>query len=177
MHPDSVTHLIHRAGQAATAAFMRADTGLHPTAWCVLAALGRSAGSLTQVQITAATGIDRSTMTDVTKSLASRGLISRRRDRSDAGDARTQICRITAAGRTLLQAKTPAVRAAEDELLRTFGSDDELALRAHLEAIANEIGAKADGKRGRHRTATAHASSAGAPWAPEAPTKTESATP
>ena len=180
---DDLHHLLHRATQRLDALWHDAEIEVTPRQWAVLTAAAAD-DRCSQSALIDATGLDRSTMTDVTKALAKRGYISRYRDRSDAGDARTQICRIKAAGRALLEAKTPAVRRAEDELLRTFGSDDENALRSLLEAIAGDAGHKASGKRGLHRATVGGAGApvvpraSGATWAPEAPTtKMDGATP
>jgi DNA-binding MarR family transcriptional regulator len=101
----SVVHLLHRADQCTAEAFMLAlaHRDLTPRQFAVLVAVA-ARESATQTTITDDTGIDRSTMVDVVRRLMKRGLLQRRRSRSDA---RAYIVRLTDEGRRVVQAAGP----------------------------------------------------------------------
>lgn len=129
----SAIHMLHRASQAADELFANETTGadLTPRQFAVLAAL-EVLESASQTQIVDATGIDRSTLADIVKRLVKRGLLNRRRSRSDA---RAYVVRMTPEGRTVLLDTKPAARRVEERLLQQLPDDRRDDLLAALEAI------------------------------------------
>ena len=97
----SVTHLLHRAQQAAVneSAAALADKGLTIRQFAVLAALndddGQSQSSLVDV-----TGIDRSTLADMVSRMEKTGLVQRVKSKEDA---RAKAVSLTDAGRAAFE--------------------------------------------------------------------------
>ena len=112
---SSSIHLLHRASQRADGLFARhiGDVELTPRQFAVLEAVAGQSG-LSQTDIMAATGIDRSSTAELVRRLVSNGCLQRRRTRRDT---RVYAVRITARGRDMLSLGASATRAAEDELL------------------------------------------------------------
>lgn len=135
----SAIHMLHRASQAADEMFAHETSGaeLTPRQFTVLAAL-ESLESASQTQIVDATGIDRSTLADIVKRLVKRGLLTRRRSRSDA---RAYVVRLTPEGRAMLVATKPAARRVEERLLEQMPDARREELIAALEAIIGRLGA------------------------------------
>jgi DNA-binding MarR family transcriptional regulator len=125
--------MLHRASQAADELFASETSGadLTPRQFAVLAAL-EVLESASQTQIVDATGIDRSTLADIVKRLVKRGLLNRRRSRSDA---RAYVVRLTPEGRSVLIATKPAARRVEERLLQQLTEMRRDELLAALEAI------------------------------------------
>jgi DNA-binding MarR family transcriptional regulator len=125
--------MLHRASQAADELFASETSGadLTPRQFAVLAAL-EILESASQTQIVDATGIDRSTLADIVKRLVKRGLLNRRRSRSDA---RAYVVRLTPEGRSVLIATKPAARRVEERLLQQLSEMRRDELLAALEAI------------------------------------------
>jgi DNA-binding MarR family transcriptional regulator len=125
--------MLHRASQAADELFASETSGadLTPRQFAVLAAL-EVLESASQTQIVDATGIDRSTLADIVKRLVKRGLLNRRRSRSDA---RAYVVRLTPEGRSVLIATKPAARRVEERLLQQLSEMRRDELIAALEAI------------------------------------------
>jgi DNA-binding MarR family transcriptional regulator len=130
---SSAIHMLHRASQAADELFASETSGaeLTPRQFAVLAAL-EVLESGSQTQIVEATGIDRSTLADIVKRLVKRGLLNRRRSRSDA---RAYVVRLTPEGREVLLATKPAARRVEERLLQQLPDLRRDDLLAALEAI------------------------------------------
>jgi len=133
----SAIHMLHRASQAADELFASETTGadLTPRQFAVLAAL-EVLESASQTQIVDATGIDRSTLADIVKRLVKRGLLNRRRSRSDA---RAYVVRLTPEGRDVLIATKPAARRVEERLLEQVPGERREDLLAALEAIIGSL--------------------------------------
>ncbi len=130
---SSVLHLLHRVGQQAETLFMMEASadGLTPRQFAVLQAVTQTE-DISQTGLVDATGIDRSTLADVVRRLVGRGLLARRRTRHDA---RMYAVRITAKGKTLLEAATPAARRADDRIVATLRPSQRAEFTACLEAI------------------------------------------
>jgi DNA-binding MarR family transcriptional regulator len=95
-HPrESVVHLLHRAAQVADASFMRHSAGLTPRVFEILKAVA-AAGGLSQIEIMAATGIDRSSVASLVAKLVGMRLVSRRKR---ASDNRAYAVHVTSRGR------------------------------------------------------------------------------
>jgi MarR family transcriptional regulator, temperature-dependent positive regulator of motility len=136
---SSALHMLHRASQAADEMFASETTGadLTPRQFAVLAAL-ETLESASQTRIVDLTGIDRSTLADIVKRLVKRGLLSRRRSRSDA---RAYVVRLTPEGKTVLLATKPAAQRVEERLLEQVPPPRRAELIAALEAIIRRLGA------------------------------------
>jgi DNA-binding MarR family transcriptional regulator len=110
----SLLHLLHRAGQRADAVFAsHAGMELTPRQYIILQAVAEADG-LSQTDIMAATGIDRSSIADLVKRLVAHGWLRRRRTKKDA---RAYAVRLTPEGRRVLALGVPAARATEEALL------------------------------------------------------------
>jgi DNA-binding MarR family transcriptional regulator len=112
---SSPIHLLHRASQRADGLFARQvdPSDLTPRQLAVLQAVADNNG-LSQTDIMAVTGIDRSTTAALVRTLVTNGSLKRRRTRRDA---RVYAVRITTSGRQMLETGMSATRAAEDALL------------------------------------------------------------
>jgi DNA-binding MarR family transcriptional regulator len=113
----SPSHLLHRAQQVAADLFAR-NTGtsrddLTPRQFAVLAALAERDGC-SQSDLTAMTGIDRSTLADLLSRMAKRGLVARRKA---PDDARANEVRLTSDGRAAWLQAAPAAIEADLQLL------------------------------------------------------------
>jgi MarR family transcriptional regulator, temperature-dependent positive regulator of motility len=111
----SPTHLLHRAVQSATDTFAKevgAD-GLTPRQYAVLLTIAQNEG-VSQTGLVERTGIDRSTLADVVRRMIGKGLIQRKRTRTDA---RTYAVKLSEKGRQALEHTDPAARMADEKLL------------------------------------------------------------
>ena len=111
----SLLHLLHRAGQRADGLFAQhlGSDDLTPRQFMVLQAVDENEG-LSQVDIMAATGIDRSSVTDLVRRLVKQGLLRRRRQKRDT---RLYAVRLTPEGRKALTTGAPAAASAEADLM------------------------------------------------------------
>jgi DNA-binding MarR family transcriptional regulator len=136
---SSALHMLHRASQAADEMFAVETTGadLTPRQFAVLAAL-ETLESASQTQIVDATGIDRSTLADIVKRLVKRGLVNRRRSRSDA---RAYVVRLTPEGRDMLLATKPAAQRVEERLMEQLPNARRADLIEALESIIGRLSA------------------------------------
>lgn len=111
---QSPIHLLHRAGQAAGALFQQDVPGsVTPRQFATLAAIASNEGT-SQTGLVAATGIDRSTLSDVVRRLGRQGYVQRRRSRDDN---RAWVVSLTDAGRDLLRISGPKVARTEQKIL------------------------------------------------------------
>ena len=110
----SVVHLLHQATQVADGVFTRTVRTLTPRQFAILKAVAASEG-LSQTDVMVATGIDRSTVSSMTRTLVKRGYLARKRIR---GDARTYAVRLTDAGRRVLDGAKPMAEKVEIGLLK-----------------------------------------------------------
>lgn len=111
----STAHLLHRAGQRAADIFAAESRvgSLTPRQFAVLTVVSQNEG-LTQNDLVARTGIDRSTLADIVARLLSRGMIQRRRAKDDG---RAYAIKISAQGAKALREAQPAAAAADARLL------------------------------------------------------------
>jgi DNA-binding MarR family transcriptional regulator len=130
----SVLHLLHRAGQRADSLFARhARVTLTPRQFIILQAVAEAKG-LSQMDIVAATGIDRSSITDLVKRLVSFGWLRRRRSKRDA---RIYAVRLTSEGERILALGLPAARATEEALLSPLSKAQRLTFLKALTSISD----------------------------------------
>jgi DNA-binding MarR family transcriptional regulator len=130
----SPIHLLHRASQRADGLFARnvRDPNLTPRQFAILQAVADKSG-LSQTDIMAATGIDRSSTAKLVRRLVTNGCLQRRRTRRDA---RIYSVRITAHGREMLGIGASATRVAEDALLLPVAEKHRQAFLGVLTSIA-----------------------------------------
>ncbi len=130
----SSLHLLHRAGQRAGEVFAREmGSDLTPRQYAVLASVAKSEG-LSQTDLVAETGIDRSTLADVVRRMLKKGLIQRRRTKQDA---RAYAVRLTEEGRRILAQSEPLVREIDQRILEALPPAQRLQFLDDLSAIIN----------------------------------------
>ena len=131
----SAMHLLHRAGQCATDLFLAAarDSGLTPRQYAVLTTIAEEEG-LTQTELVARTGIDRSTLADIVARLIGRGLIQRRRAKNDA---RAYAIKLSAQGARALRDAEPGASATDSRLLATLSPAKRQEFLESLHTIVN----------------------------------------
>lgn len=111
----SPLHLLHRAEQCAGEIFITevgADD-LTPRQYAVLVTVAEYEG-LSQTHLVERTGIDRSTIADITRRLLKKGFLQRRRTREDA---RAYSVKLTEQGWRALKAADPLVRRVDERIL------------------------------------------------------------
>ena len=129
----SGTHLLHRASQCVDAEFTRTlrEHGLTPRQYIVLVAIAEGTNRR-QRDAVAATGIDRSTLSELLRRLARRGHIQRER-RMD--DTRAFALGLTDQGRALLARVADDARAVDERALNGFSSADRQLFLGTLRAL------------------------------------------
>ena len=100
----------------------------------VLATVGRGSG-LSQTDIMAETGIDRSTTADLVARLVRRGWLRRRRR---GGNQRAYSIKLTEDGNAMLQVAEAASRSAEKALLQPLSGDQSSVLRQLLAQLITD---------------------------------------
>jgi DNA-binding MarR family transcriptional regulator len=131
---DAPGHLLRRCQQRAVEIFMEElrPLRLTPRQFAVLIAVGQRPG-LTQTELVADTGIDRSTIGDMLDRLVRRGLL--RRERSGR-DQRANRLRVLPAGLRALAAALPHVRRAQQRILAPVPASQRTAIIAVLRQMA-----------------------------------------
>ena len=137
----SVVHLLHRADQCTGDAFATrlGHRDLTPRQFAVLTAVAARESAM-QTTITDDTGIDRSTMVDVVRRLMKRGLLQRRRSRTDA---RSYVVRLTEEGRDIVAAARPEASAVDEVILSVLAPDERQAFVGQLSRIIAALAATA----------------------------------
>jgi DNA-binding MarR family transcriptional regulator len=112
---DSPLHLLHRLRQCAGELFHSEMNGIDLTArqYVVLVAASQKDG-LSQQEIIDSTGIDRSTISQVVQLMIRKGLLKRRRAKSDA---RAYAITLSEHGHDVLKAAEPIVRRIDETLI------------------------------------------------------------
>ena len=128
----SVVHLLHKAAQVADGAFTRSVRDLTPRQFAILTVVAASEG-LSQTDVMLATGIDRSTVSSMMRTLVTRGYLARKRS---TGDARAYAVRLTDAGRQELKRAQPAAEKVDSALLRRLPIRERSQFLKLLEAFA-----------------------------------------
>jgi DNA-binding MarR family transcriptional regulator len=114
-------HLIRRAQQMhQTLWAQRVGSDLTSVQFAVLALLARQP-EIDQRTLGVSLSIDTSTLADVCRRLADKGLLERRRD---VNDARRYVLRVTPSATTLLKRTIPVVDAVGDALLVNLSPDE-----------------------------------------------------
>jgi DNA-binding MarR family transcriptional regulator len=110
----SLLHLLHWISQCAATLFGRNVEALTPRQFVVHEAVAQEDG-LSQTDIMAATGIDRSSTAVLVRQLVTKDWLLQRRSRRDA---RLYVVRLTASGRESLAVAETAARSMEQSLCR-----------------------------------------------------------
>lgn len=133
MKPEpSLLDLIHRTSQILEDRFARTLRGeVTPRQLAILRAAHAMPG-MSQTGLVDTTGVDRSTASEIIKRLVKRGLLKRRRSRSDA---RAYIVDLTPDGRRVLDEADPVLMAVEVELLDAVPQPQREVLIATLETM------------------------------------------
>ncbi len=131
---QSISHLLHRANQTAAERFAKelGDNDLTARQLAVIATIDADEG-LSQTGIVGATGIDRSTLADIVHRLVKRGILARRRSKTDA---RAYEVRLTADGRKLLESASPILARVEADMLAALPVKRRAELLAVLGALS-----------------------------------------
>lgn len=132
----SISHLLHRASQAAEALFEVKANGLTPRQLVILDSVAKSEG-LSQIAIVAATGIDRSTTAEIVRRMCRRGLLQRKRSRMDS---RAYNIMLTDLGRKMLADGSLRMKAADEALLARLDKHQRNALLEGLALISLAMG-------------------------------------
>ncbi len=129
----SILHLLHRVHQCAGGLFQTHMAGLDltTTQYAVLVAASERDG-LSQQDIINATGIDRSTVSQVVALLIRKGLLKRRRSRRDA---RTYAVSLTELGDEVLSRSEPIIGQIEQKLIDALPDARSKAFVENLHAI------------------------------------------
>ena len=145
----SVVHLLHRADQCTGESFSTSlgHRDLTPRQFAVLVAVAKRDSAM-QTTITDDTGIDRSTMVDVVRRLMRRGLLQRRRSRTDA---RSYVVRLTEEGREIIEAARPEAQAVDQAILSALQPEER---GAFVTSLAKVIGALAAGSTAHRQPAS-----------------------
>ncbi len=136
--PLSALHLLHRAGQCADELFALnvGKTELTPRQYAVLAAAA-AAEDLSQTALVDATGIDRSTLADIVRRLVERGLLARRRTKTDA---RMYAVKLTASGQAAMKAAGPVAETTDSTLLGALPESQRKQFLSALDKIVETMG-------------------------------------
>jgi DNA-binding MarR family transcriptional regulator len=131
----SPVYLLHRAQQCAEEVFRQTRQAAHPRQLDVLMTVAEHEG-MNQLEISALTGIDRATAAEVARRLARRGLLQRRRSRSDA---RAYVLKVSDDGREAMRAAEPAALLVDARALDALPKAGRAAFVAALQAIVARL--------------------------------------
>ena len=136
---DAPGHLIRRCQQRAVDLFVEevGDDGPTPRQFAVLLYVYQHPGT-SQTSLVQASGIDRSTLTEILRRMIERGLVSRTRLKEDM---RANALILTPAGEAALASAFDAARRAQDRILEPLPADcraGALELLAALAGYAND---------------------------------------
>ena len=115
---------------------MAREIGTRPGRFATLMLIGRNPG-ISQTALSRAAGRDKSSLTPVLNDLERRGLVIRRRTRTDQRAYRLSL---TPAGRRLLAELTRCAREHERKLDRIIGAEDQKGFVRILKRIIAEAG-------------------------------------
>ncbi len=155
---DSPSHLLHRVLQIALDIY-NAEAGenaLTQRQYALLHALDGAPEGMTQTELVHATGIDRSTLADLVARMLSKKLLARERSTTDA---RANLVRLDAAGKTALDEMQPRVLAADEKILSLLSAPKRESfvklLRKLAQAREDELTVAAGGEVTRKKKAKA----------------------
>ena len=133
----SLLHMLRRAEQYAVDLYAEevGPKGLTPRQFIVLLAIDNNEG-ISQTELVAKTGIDRSTLADLVARLIRKGHVQRRRTKEDA---RANSIRLSAAGRRVLEATHSGATNVNKRLLAALPTESRKSFVAGLEGISKEL--------------------------------------
>lgn len=139
---QSPSHLLRRCVQYANDLFAHEPgvSDLTKQQFTVLAAVEQNEG-ISQTDLVAITGIDRSTLAEMIRRMTEKGLLDRERTEADA---RANAVRIAPAGRKALRTARMASERVERALLSSLSAQDRTRLVKMLSAVVAQ--AEAEGK-------------------------------
>lgn len=128
-------HLLYRAAQRAGELFAAHGTGpgLTSRQFSLLVTI-RNFPGLSQSELVARTGIDRSTMADMVARLENRDMVRRERSRRDR---RVNTLAITPDGERALMTALGGVAKAQQRIIEAVPEDERAGFLANLQRIAN----------------------------------------
>jgi len=135
------SYLFHRATQIVTALFddLLGDKDLTQSQVLVMLSIAENPGT-SQKLVSATTGIDRSTLTDVTNRLVRKGFVRRQRSR---GDARRYNLTLTKIGEEALAIARPLVQDVDQRIFSMLSEEEAQTLvRLLVKAVSNGTPAK-----------------------------------
>jgi DNA-binding MarR family transcriptional regulator len=138
---DLASHLLLCATQRADDLFAKevGDADITPRQFVLLAAVAEL-DDPSQTDLVEATGIDRSTIADIIRRMMRKGLLERRRSRTDG---RAKLVRLTRDGERLLKGMRPKAAKADAALVASLTADQRKALIEVLRTIS-EADARSD---------------------------------
>jgi MarR family transcriptional regulator, temperature-dependent positive regulator of motility len=128
---QSPTHLIHRVAQCGSQIFDAGERDLSPRQVAVLSTVAQNEG-LSQTDMVALTGIDRSTLAELVARLKKKGLLTRHRKKEDT---RTYEVRLTDQGRRSLKTAEPLAKKADEQILAALPVKDRQQFIRALQTI------------------------------------------
>jgi len=134
---NSPIHLLHRAGQCAGDIFQSEMTqgDLTPRQLAVLIAVAQNEG-VSQTNLVAMTGVDRSTLADIVRRMLKKGFLQRRRAKQDA---RAYAVKLTEDGRHVLQMAQPIAKRIDDRILEVLPAQERAKFLRDLILIIDEL--------------------------------------
>jgi MarR family transcriptional regulator, temperature-dependent positive regulator of motility len=140
----SPMHLLHRVWQCAGEAFQQAmaEGDLTPRQFAALSSVNEHEG-LSQADLVARTGIDRSTVTDLIRRMRKKGLLRRRRARNDA---RAYTLSLTDEGRRMLRLAAPLVQQVDKRILDALPPENRDRFLRDLKSIMKSLTAEFEHK-------------------------------
>jgi len=138
----SAGHLLRRAQQYSFDKFASeiGTDGLTPRQFAVLHAVSQNEG-LSQTDLVKATGIDRSTLADMISRMIKKGLLARKRTKTDA---RANAVSVTAAGKKAMNAAETKVVASDNAVLSVLPKTKQGEFIKMLQAISEQIDKEAE---------------------------------
>ena len=134
---DAFGFLFRRVDSLATRLFFEfsGQTTLSPRQYGVLIILSK-AGQLSQKELSDIIRIDPSTLGEILRRMAARGLLARR---TSTEDRRKVVLSLSNSGKRLLQDYFPAAARMQEELLAPIPPEDRDIVRAGLQAILTKL--------------------------------------
>jgi DNA-binding MarR family transcriptional regulator len=136
---QSPIHLLHRASQCAADIFASAimPGDLTPRQYAVLLTIANEEG-LSQTDLVARTGIDRSTLADIVRRMSERNLLQRQRTKEDA---RAYSVRLTEKGRSALTAAEPVAMRIDQQILAALPANERQVFLQALSRLTGDLDA------------------------------------
>jgi DNA-binding MarR family transcriptional regulator len=131
---DVVIHLLHRVSQRADDIFDKevGDADLTPRQFAVLLSVAES-DDPSQTDLVESTGIDRSTIAEMIRRMAKKGVLQRRRSRLDA---RAYVVRLTETGQRMLKSAEPQAQRADATVLAGLSGEQRKTFVRALKVIS-----------------------------------------